>query len=447
MSGTPPGTSPSSLQQALDDLKALAAARWSSPLVEPAKNLYPHLAAAVEALNGDPAAYTPKPSRLERARESWENYRRTLQPPPYTDLAVLCWDPAIAPRREFCALLAPHQPLRGRALRGLLASYHLTWSSTETLMSPILLRSLRELDRVRGKMEIWSRIAVDIVGPTAPERMAGHCVKHLRSASEQLPLYGLGISGNFAEAVAGKLVEQATSGPSGFPYAISTVFPEDNALLSPVAWGQAFNRLVLGFKTRPEEAQRQAIIDLALKTRGLKDPRIDRTDWQNVPETARNRILEWLSEEDLRFFFDLLMQGIDDDQDRRSFWLSYIAKAKRSRVAVGAQDMERLRPKFRELESRGRSYARIVDAPGTYATSSVFIMEFEGVTVVEFSRSGSACYVYGNGARSYHFDLSKSDFRWDELKNTKARERLIHTKGRWHSEFRNKLAQYGIRPA
>ena len=99
----------------------------------------------------------------------------------------------------------------------------------------------------------------------------------------------------------------------------------------------------------------------------------------------------WLSEEDLRFFFDLIMSGQEDRHNRREFWLRYVGRVGNSRVAMGTRDRDRLRVQLTELKKRGRSeYAHLEDP--FEDDVSAFIMDFGRAVVVEFSKPGNACF-------------------------------------------------------
>jgi len=263
---------------------------------------------------------------------------------------------------------------------------------------------------------------------------------------------GLSATSQFGMAAAGelaRLVAENRNALSAFDYAVGTFFPEDDALIEPARWGEVYHRLVSNTELTSDANRRQALVDLALKTRGLDDPRLRLGQWQNVPPAARDIVMQWLSEEDLRFFFDLLMQeGRADPQRRRSFWLKYLDRAIRSRVVVGERDYTRLRPKLEAIQARGRTYARMKGAGYSNAYVSAFIMDFGEVTIVEFSKPNSACYIYENDPRNPYLDFTQQVFDWNQLKNRQMGEyhSHVHPPENWHAEFKRVLAQHGVRP-
>jgi len=297
----------------------------------------------------------------------------------------------------------------------------------------------------------WIAHEKELVGPRAANDLAESCLKARSSITACLSALGVSANSQFGMEAAGKLarlVSEPRNVVPAFDYAMRTFFPEDDALIEPARWGEAFHRLLANTKLTSDAQHRQDLVDLALKTRGLDDPRLRLGQWQNVPPAARDIVMQWLSEEDLRFFFDLLMQGRSDPQQRRSFWVNYLDRAIRSRVVVGERDYKRLRPKLDEIRARGRTYARMKGAGGANMHVSAFIMDFGEVTIVEFSRPNSACYIYENDPKNPYLDFTQQVFDWRQLKNWEMGERHTHWSppGRWHAEFKRALAQHGVRP-
>lgn len=441
-----------SAKPGVEELRAayvrLEAIANSPPLEVAESGGCPRLDAAITALGGDAGSRPIREGRLARARQAWsehvENDRKLNQ----LDVLALCWAPEVAIRPQFCELIARSGPLRSRSLRGLMTSYHETWSPSAGALAQILGDGLRRASRVRGVVERWASDVTELVGSDAPSRLAAGCLSSRSSVSSRLSDLGLSATNPFAreaaEQLAGMVVgEKGDVGLSDF--AIERVFPDDNGLLGPKVWGKAFHSLVDGRHRTADEGGRQVLIDLALKTRGLPDPRIRQDKWLNVPKASRERIMQWLSKEDLRFFFKLLMEGQRDPQGRYKFWMNYAGRALRSRVVVGSIDQNRKRRQLREISSRGRTYAKMVASGSSNAHVSAFIMDFGNVTIVEFSKVNSACYIYENSPDELYLDLSNEEFAWHDLKNTSEAWYHAHS-GRWQMKFKNILAEYGIRP-
>ena len=403
---------------------------------------------AAEELKGEKLA-TPGLSRMEQARNAWEAHLERGAPIEGRERAALCWEPEIACSGGFLRLLNEDRPLRRRALRGLLSSYHEKWGSRSSEIERILENGLNAAAKSRGVVGRWSANRRELIGATAPIEFATGCLAERESVSRRLSRYGLSPSGEFARLAAAALAELVSAperAPQCFDFAADTFFPDDDNIIDPKPWGVAFHRLVTNKALAVSEETRQRLIDLALKTRGLTDPRLRQAQWQNVPVGARDLVVHWLSEEELLFFFDLLMEGRSDFQQRAPFWRKYLARAIRSRVVVGDRDYQRLRPKLDEIRARGRTFARV--HRGHDPKASAFIMDFGEVVIVEFSRENSACYIYKNETRQPYFDFTQQVFGWYELKNRRRGDAHSHVAPpeNWHRKFQAVLAQHGVRP-
>jgi hypothetical protein len=332
-----------------------------------------------------------------------------------------------------------------------MASHHTNWQSGSTELERSLTHSLKSPGGSRGVLEKWRRHSRQLIGPDAHRQLALYCLNSKKSVTAQLSEWGLTADSQFGMAAAGELALRATEpvhASRDFAQVVGTYLAEDNPFISPADWGRAFERLVTNTVIASDPSARQELVDLALKTRGLDDPRLRRGQWENVPARARDIVIQWLSEEDLRFFFDLLMQDRADHQKRRRFWLRYLDGAIQSRVVVGKRDYNRLRAKLSEIEKRGRTYARMRGAGANNDHVSAFIMDFGKVTIVEFSQANSACYIYVNDPRAPYLNLAQQVFHWDDLKNRQMGEHHahVHPPSRWHEKFKRVLAQYGVRP-
>ena len=436
------------LERAFVRLKQLSEMSDLEPPYRPGGRRFHRLADAVEALDADSGAGGLRASRRERALRAWEEALAGRGRLSRSDISALCWEPAIASSASFATHLQSIVPLRGMALRGLLASYHESWSAGDTSLESIILEGFQGLNRKRGALELWAKHLPEILGADAPRHFAKGCAQEEISVSERMRLFGLGPDSRFAREAARELVTALTK--SGSPanrvaFVVEKALPQDNHLLAPDAWGLVYQQLVEWHFVNAGPEERQVVIDLALETRGLPDPRINSFSWPNVPDSTRRQVMRWLSEEDLRFFFDLIMEGQPDSQGRYPFWIDYTGMALRSRVVVGSDDEARLQTQLDELESRGRSYAKLRAGGGANRRVSAFIMDFGEVTIVEFSKANSACWIYPNDEEERYLNLGDSSYTWAQLKNSGRGSYKAHS-AHWQGKFRQMLARYGVRP-
>jgi hypothetical protein len=185
--------------------------------------------------------------------------------------------------------------------------------------------------------------------------------------------------------------------------------------------------------------------DFVLREERLGDPRRHPGRWDNMGLSAEAETIKgWLSEEDLKFFFDLIMEGQEDRHHRRDFWLRYVHRVTNSSVVIGGADRDRLRRQLNELRTRGRTYANL-----NARDVSAFIMDFGNALVVEFSRTGHACFIYeANTGQRKIVNLQANEFSVSRLKALQAvSERIVHDRsGNWMQKVRQHLAlRYRIR--
>jgi len=176
----------------------------------------------------------------------------------------------------------------------------------------------------------------------------------------------------------------------------------------------------------------------------LGDPRLpaNSTKWSGVRSQAQQKFREWLSQEDIKFFFDHAFPKGGNSQGRKRFWLEYVERVTRSRPLLCRDDENRLRSHLRDLGHGAHTFGKID------GSNSAFLLDFGPVCAVEFSRLGGACYLYESRVLRHILPV----FYGSEVitqKRLKQRElclvRVVH-KDRWQDGLRDVLASKGVRP-
>lgn len=181
-----------------------------------------------------------------------------------------------------------------------------------------------------------------------------------------------------------------------------------------------------------------------------QDPRIAGADiqWRDVSDRARQIFTKWITEEDLRFFFDIVARACGDPkfEYRKAFWLSYLEHISFCRPVL-RKDAEYL---FRSNKQALQYYQDRQPATlkGGTKDQHAFIIQMGDYTFVEFSTAG-ACYVYHNA--DLPFEVGDSEYRMDELRSQSwAEHRVIHNNSErysWQSKFASWLEyEVGIKP-
>ena len=203
-------------------------------------------------------------------------------------------------------------------------------------------------------------------------------------------------------------------------------------------------------KLRPEATAdlRQPVQSYVLQK--WQDPRIAGADvrWRDVSDKARQIFTKWVTEEDIRFFFDVVAKACNDQKFayRKTFWLAYFEEITFCRPVL-RKNAEYL---FRHDPQALQYYQdrRPAELKGGNRDQHAFIIQMGDYTFVEFSTAG-ACYVYHNV--DLPFEVGDSEYRMDELRSQSwAEHRVIHNgseKYSWQDGFASWLRrEIGIEP-
>ena len=196
------------------------------------------------------------------------------------------------------------------------------------------------------------------------------------------------------------------------------------------------------------ESLRQPVQSYALQK--WQDPRIAGADvrWRDVSDKARQIFTKWVTEEDIRFFFDVVAKACNDQKFayRKTFWLAYFEEITFCRPVL-RKNAEYL---FRHDPQALQYYrdSRPAELKGGNRDQHAFIIQMGDYTFVEFSTAG-ACYVYHNV--DLPFEVGDSEYRMDKLRSQSwAEHRVIHNgseKYSWQDGFASWLGrEIGVEP-
>ena len=137
-----------------------------------------------------------------------------------------------------------------------------------------------------------------------------------------------------------------------------------------------------------------------------QDPRIAGADvrWRGVSDKARQIFTQWLTKEDLRFFFDVVAKACDDQKFayRKAFWLAYF-----ERIAFCRPVLRKNAEHLFRYDSQALQYyrdRRPAELKGGNSNQHAFIIQMGDYTFIEFSTAG-ACYIYHNAALPFELGI------------------------------------------
>ncbi len=365
------------------------------------------------------------------------------------DLKRFCWVPDIVVDPIFRGLISEKKlPITLPALRGLLYCYHERFSIlskdrtfTSTLREMIASRAL-----ANGTIAKWSKSIESLVGDRAPENLAYYAGADWTPPEKILDDYGLNPTTEFAQRFASELALLAAEKFDSIKQDRVREIIDDilcSNLVDRGDYKKAISSIILSNRANQVEEVQSTLVDFFLKDTGLGDPRIHPENWSGVKESSKARVIQWLSREDINFFFELLLRDRDDKHGRKSFWLQYVDKVSRSRALISREDLRLHSVRLREMEEKGRTYGELIGSN----SSSAFVLDFGRIVVVEFSEVGNACYIYEKQAFSELYkDFWGKEFPFTHLKNKSlVAERITRAMKDWQSSARNILSRFGVR--
>jgi hypothetical protein len=278
-------------------------------------------------------------------------------------------------------------------LRGILASYATIWhraNRDEELNERLKIWISKEKDS--AKLSWWAENPNYWLHPDAPEQMALRIRKELMTAEVA--------AREFKAPAASSLIQSALSRAAVEMSEMADILEFDELgyllnglirepLIETPSLHLTAHNLVSARSANRSEAFRQKLVNAFLTHPSFGDPRLQVANWDfPALATARAAILGWLSVEDIRTFFEIILTPGSDKHGRKDFWLRYERKIRMSRVFISTADSRRRREQLEDLTTRGRRFGSIND------TTSVFVLDLGRVVAVEFSQVGNATYLY-----------------------------------------------------
>ncbi|QDE86672.1 EH signature domain-containing protein [Myxococcus xanthus] len=211
------------------------------------------------------------------------------------------------------------------------------------------------------------------------------------------------------------------------------------AVIAAILECRALGRVRKDVQSRIEER-------LISKDSVFGDPRLTTLTeaWSAVRSRSKPAFEAFLSvliQQDLEFFFEQAMH----EQDRHVFWLRYLGTLQSTTCWLDPHTYDVLRQSLKTLSVEQQGAFRRARRFSKYDVSA-FCLRFEQYSLVEFSKTGNATYVYRN--RDIDKVLRQEDVECaEDLKvRSLADARLYHQLG-WEPRFEQELLARGIERA
>lgn len=275
---------------------------------QPVENLLGNLRITVEKIGSAPVR---RPPPLERYMLQWSEFesgkRKDLD---RGTMRYLCWEPDIATSNQFLTYVqGSGMELTRRPLEGLVRSCHSKWKGSFPKSSPVdCIRSL--VGRYKGPNPVlvkWKSNLDAILGEDGPEILARGLVSEQKNLRTSLNEWYLESQSPFVQ----KIVEAATARCRGqlgeaSGCLLALLFRE---LLPWPGWELPAFKKELGACIL-HHAVTGKIQDMfetfVLTHKELGDPRMpaNQIKWAEVPQRAKERVLQWLCKEKVVSFLD-----------------------------------------------------------------------------------------------------------------------------------------------
>jgi len=378
-------------------------------------------------------------------------------------IRYLCWQPDVATSQPFQYFLDHnHIDLNARSLQGLVRSCHARWSP-EFAKSQVVIRVRDRLNTYGGTNPLlsqWKQGSGVILGLKGAEEFGAEIVETLRPIKQHCESRGIADETSaYVQVAVRHAAEVCRNQMDRVPELEKYLLRE---LLTWTGWllhvfKDEASKVILHAATTQAVDVRESVRLFALNDPRLGDPRLphNRLNWTGIGE-AEHRVVEWLSQLDIVFFFESVLPPGRDPHGRKNFWLRYVSSVVRSRPLLNSQDKSRLLPLLKEKERELRNLGSLIDI--TLNQTSAFVLDFGRVVAVEFSAVNNACYLYDKSS----FEKLVPDF-WAtkpfELKHLKRLDlsfkQITHRPARrgtgwrstgWEKPAADFLRQFEIRP-
>jgi len=390
----------------------------------------------------------------EEYKQQWEDYLSKRKNPELRALRYLCWEPDIASDKRFIDCLRQEQmSLSARSLSGIVRACHLRWSNVlkeSVFKKGNLLEAIKELvKKYHGPNRIlqkWNNSIDTILSAQGPKLFATAMTKNFKPIKEYAESWGVDVQSEFFKDHS---MIQASENCFHNNDLCHYLF---NELLAWQLWSNTpfkgiIAKLILDGYYQ-QETLREILQNFVLSDDRLGDPRLRRNShkWVDMDKNAHDAFIQWLSRDDIVFFFEHVLPRGHDPHGRKEFWLKYFKQFTSSRPMLCPLDENRLRITSMTMQNKIKSanFGKI------NANNSVFLLAFGTIVAVEFSVIG-ASYVYKSEDFKKIFpdfwsmkSYSESDFRRQNM----CIGRIVHDRhGRWKKEMSNLLSMNGIRPS
>ncbi|MGE3758126.1 MAG: EH signature domain-containing protein, partial [Pseudobdellovibrionaceae bacterium] len=294
------------------------------------------------------------------------------------EIRKLSWEPDVALSSQYLDEVIRRQlPLGRSLLKGFVYSLLSSWGDERSLR---VLRLLEESSHVESTSSYLKKVAPFILTENGSVAAANALVAKRSTVQKTLSeIFGIALSTTrYAHSVFAVVIEvghQKVLSPDiedrHWFYAEVLQHVNKEVLLI------CLDRVVTAIDQSRNEEAKEEFKRFVLFHPNLGDPRLPgyEGNWpREKPITAK--VIEWLSQSDIQFFFELFIEKQADLQGRKQFWLKYAHLVKGTRVIVSQYDQRRLARQISEMKQKSGTSNLFASLQETNEKSTAFLMDF-----------------------------------------------------------------------
>lgn len=402
------------------------------------------LAALTKAIDSIDAIAKPQRPADSHIRE-WEEYKAgqtaTLSP---RIIRNLSWHAEIAISDQFLGVIRSSDRIKNssKTIQGLVYSYHSKWNEVKQLPQFYDLRKIvTNFEGPNGVLRKWQENIPFLLFPDSVKVLAEEFFKKKLPLENSIAELSLFEDTQFIREVVSECAKSCIKNLADsetLDYLVYQILSWDKHKIE--IFKDHVNASVMSKAFDESGDVKARLVNYVVNdVQRLGDPRLKPASWIGIEE-SKNKVLQYLSKEDIIFFFKKVMTN--DLHGRANFWLRYVPSMVRSRPLLTDIDKAQLRAVLARDSSTTRHFGR------TTGQHSAFLLDFGNVLAIEFEGVG-ACYLYDAKTRDHYFRdfFTYTPFNDQKLKMpNQALYRKSH-QGNWDWVLGQALAQSGIYPS
>jgi len=167
--------------------------------------------------------------------------------------------------------------------------------------------------------------------------------------------------------------------------------------------------------------------------------------WAQASQRAREMICQWIAEDDLKDFFELIRstRALESMDERRfKFWQRYTGQMSYTKLILAPSFRYNSNPDVRRFVGKRRD--RLAWLNATTSDNVAIVMKLGDWWFVEFSQTGNACYGYH--ATECPFEIDAASHTIHSLKRRGNRDHWLVHRANWEETFAEVLRGCGTHP-